>query len=116
MQQAPVTGKVTYLKHTSGLFLNALKAESAEYNENVMITFEPSGRANEKIGVRLLAGLIARRIIPWVQVGEEVSAGERISLIQFGSRVDVYLPMNYEISAKLGDKTVGGETILAARK
>ena len=116
VQQAPVSGKVVYLKHTSGLFLNALKAESAEHTENVMITFEPNGRANEKIGVRLLAGLIARRIIPWVKVGEDVGAGERISLIQFGSRVDVYLPMNYEIRAKLGDKTVGGETILAARK
>ncbi|MBA4149214.1 MAG: phosphatidylserine decarboxylase [Verrucomicrobia bacterium] len=116
VQQAPVTGKVTYLKHTSGLFLNALKTESAEHNENVMITFEPSGKPNDKVGIRLIAGLIARRIIPWVTVGDEVAAGERISLIQFGSRVDVYLPLNYKISTKIGDKVVGGETIIALKE
>jgi phosphatidylserine decarboxylase len=116
VQQSPVSGKVTYLKHTSGLFLNALKTESAEHNENVMISFEPAGRAGEKIGVRLIAGLIARRIIPWVNVGDDVEGGQRISLIQFGSRVDVYLPPGYQIRAKLGDKTVGGETILAVKE
>jgi len=116
VQQAPVTGKVTYLKHTSGLFLNALKTESAEHNENVMMAFEPAGKTIEKIGIRLIAGLIARRIIPWVEVNDEVAAGERISLIQFGSRVDVYLPLNYKVRVKVGDKTVGGETIVAAKE
>ena len=116
VQQSPVSGKVTYLKHTSGLFLNALKSESAHHNENVMMTFEPEGKPNEKIGIRLIAGLIARRIIPWVAVGDTVAAGERISLIQFGSRVDVYLPLGYEVIAKIGDKTIGGETILARKK
>jgi phosphatidylserine decarboxylase len=116
VQQSPVTGKVTYLKHTSGLFLNALKTESAEHNENVMIAFEPNGKPTDKIGIRLIAGLIARRIIPWVQVSDNVAAGERISLIQFGSRVDVYLPLHYKIVAKIGDKTVGGETIIATRE
>lgn len=115
VQQAPVTGKVTYLKHTSGLFLNALKTESATHNENVMITFEPGGRPNDKVGIRLIAGLIARRIIPWVNVGDEVAAGERISLIQFGSRVDVYLPLKYKINTKIGDKVIGGETIIALK-
>ena len=115
VQQAPVSGKVVYLKHTSGLFLNALKTESAQHNENVLITFEPKG-VSEKIGVRLIAGLIARRIIPWVTVGDEVAGGERISLIQFGSRVDVYLPLNYKVRAKIGDKTVGGETVIAVKE
>jgi phosphatidylserine decarboxylase len=115
VQQSPVAGKVTYLKHTSGLFLNALKTESALHNENVLIAFVPLGRLNEKIGVRLIAGLIARRIIPWVNVGDGVAAGERISLIQFGSRVDLYLPLDYKIRAKIGDKVVGGETIMAAK-
>jgi len=116
VQQSPVSGKVTYLKHTSGLFINAMKADSALHNENVLIAFEPSGKPNEKIGIRLIAGLIARRIIPWVGVGDDIAAGERISLIQFGSRVDVYLPVHYKIRAKLGDKTVGGETVLAAKE
>jgi phosphatidylserine decarboxylase len=60
--------------------------------------------------------LIARRIIPWVNVSDNVSAGDRISLIQFGSRVDLYLPLDYKVRAKIGDKVVGGETILATKE
>jgi phosphatidylserine decarboxylase len=67
----------------------------------------------EKIGVRLIAGLIARRIVPWVQQNDAVQRGERISLIQFGSRVDVYLSRKAKIKVSLGDKVVGGETVLA---
>ncbi len=115
VQQAPVSGKITYLKHTSGLFLNAMKSDSATHNENVLIGMISQENPNDKIGVRLIAGLIARRIIPWVEVGEDVVIGERISLVQFGSRADLYLPLDYKISAKLGDKTVGGETILATK-
>jgi phosphatidylserine decarboxylase len=71
---------------------------------------EPMG---VKIGVRLIAGLIARRIVPWVAQNDIVQRGERISLIQFGSRVDVYLPLNAKIKVQLGDRVVGGESILA---
>lgn len=118
VQQSPVTGTVTYLKHTSGQFLNAMNADSAQFNENVLIAFQPTGKAGaakEQIGVRLIAGLIARRIIPWVEVGDNVAKGERISLIQFGSRADVYLPLNYKVTVRLGDKVVGGETVIAER-
>jgi phosphatidylserine decarboxylase len=116
VQQAPVSGKVAFLKHTSGLFLNAMKTDSATHNENVLIGFVPNENPAEKIGVRLIAGLIARRIIPWVVVNDDMAAGERISLIQFGSRVDVYLPFEYTVRAKVGDKVVGGETIIAAKE
>ncbi|MEP6662530.1 MAG: phosphatidylserine decarboxylase [Verrucomicrobiota bacterium] len=115
VQQAPVSGTVTFVKHTSGLFLNAMKTDSATHNENVLIGFESAENPSEKIGVRLIAGLIARRIIPWVNAGDAVAMGERISLVQFGSRADLYLPLHYKISAKLGDKTVGGETIVATK-
>ena len=64
--------------------------------------------------MRLIAGLIARRIVPWVQQNDAVQRGERISLIQFGSRVDVYLPRSAKIKVKLGDKVIGGETVIAA--
>lgn len=114
VQKAPVAGKVTFLKHTIGKFLNAMKTDSALHNENVLIGFESSERG-EKIGVRLIAGLIARRIIPWISVGDDVARGERISLIQFGSRCDLYFPSDYQIRVRLGDKAVGGETILAAK-
>ena len=92
VQNAPVTGRVAYFKHTPGQYLNAmrrrLRASSTKMSCSALESVEPRG---EKIGVRLIAGLIARRIVPWVQQNDSVQRGERISLIQFGSRVDVYL-------------------------
>lgn len=114
VQNTPVAGRVALCKHKPGQYLSALKSESAQFNENVLVGFESADPRGEKIGVRLIAGLIARRIIPWVSVGEEVARGERMSLIQFGSRVDVYLPRRARIKVKLGDKTIGGETVLAS--
>jgi len=113
VQNAPVSGKVAWLKYTTGQFINALKAESAIYNENVLLGFEASEPRGVKVGVRLIAGVIARRIVPFVRQGDEVARGDRISLIQFGSRADVYLPPNARIKVKLGDHVVGGQTVLA---
>jgi phosphatidylserine decarboxylase len=113
VQNAPVTGKVAFFKYTMGQFLNALRTESAIHNENVLLGFETSEPRGQKVGVRLIAGVIARRIVPFVQQGDEVARGDRISLIQFGSRADVYLPANAKIKVKLGDHVVGGETALA---
>lgn len=113
VQQAPVSGRVTLVRHNPGQFLNALKAESATDNENVLIGFDATEPGRGPVGVRLLAGLIARRIIPWVKTGETVSKGERISLIQFGSRVDIYLPLTARVEVKMGDVVVGGETVVA---
>jgi phosphatidylserine decarboxylase len=113
VQQAPVAGKVAYLKHNPGQFLNALKLESAALNENVVIGFEPTDPAGGRVAIKLITGLIARRIIPWARVGDVVAKGERISLIQFGSRVDIYLPTTSTVAVKLGDRVVGGETVVA---
>jgi phosphatidylserine decarboxylase len=113
VQNAPVSGKVAYFKYTAGKFLNALRADSAIYNENVLLGFEASEPRGLKVGVRLIAGVIARRIVPFVQQGDEVARGDRISLIQFGSRADVYLPPNARIKVQLNDHAVGGETVLA---
>ncbi|HEV2391350.1 MAG TPA: phosphatidylserine decarboxylase [Verrucomicrobiae bacterium] len=113
VQNAPITGRVSFFKYSMGEFLNALKTESALHNENVLLGFESSELPGRKLAVRLIAGVIARRIVPFVQESEEVKRGERISLIQFGSRVDVFLPMDAEIKVALGDHVVGGETILA---
>jgi len=115
VQQAPIAGKIACRKHTPGQFLNAMKSESAMLNENILIGFDSSERPGEKIGVRLIAGLIARRIVPWVTEGDTVARGERISLIQFGSRVDLYLPLTAQVKVNLGDRVVGGETIVATR-
>jgi phosphatidylserine decarboxylase len=115
VQQAPVAGRIVHLKHSPGQFVSALKAESCAHNENVLIGIASTERPGEKIGVRLLAGLIARRIVPFVVIGDEPARGERISLIQFGSRAHLYLPLSTRITVKLGDKVVGGETVMATR-
>jgi phosphatidylserine decarboxylase len=114
VQNAPVTGRVALFKHTPGQYLNAMKTDSAKFNENVLIGLDSSEPPGEKIGVRLIAGLIARRIVPWVAQNDAVQRGDRISLIQFGSRVDVYLPLRAKIRVKLGDKVKGGETVIAS--
>lgn len=113
VQNAPLTGRIAFFKHSPGQYLNAMRADCAKYNENVLIGIEAGEPMGAKIGVRLIAGLIARRIVPWVVQNDVVQRGERISLIQFGSRVDVYLPANAKIKVKLGDRVVGGESILA---
>ena len=113
VQNAPLTGRVAFFKHSPGQYLNAMRADCAQYNENVLIGLETGEPAGARIGVRLIAGLIARRIVPWLAQNDRVQRGERISLIQFGSRVEVYLPRNARIKVQLGDRVVGGETILA---
>jgi phosphatidylserine decarboxylase len=115
VQNAPVSGQIAGLLHAPGQFLSALKAESALHNENILIQFASSETPGETVGVRLIAGVLARRIVPFVKEGDVLQRGERISLIQFGSRCDLYLPMNFNIKVKLGDKVVGGETTMAAK-
>ena len=110
-----VAGRIALLKHTSGQFLSAMKTNCIEHNENVPLGIESSEQPDEKIAVRLIAGLLARRIVPWVVVDDVVERGERTSLIQFGSRCDLYLPLTTKVQAKLGDHVIGGETIVAVR-
>jgi phosphatidylserine decarboxylase len=114
VQNAPISGNLSFYKYTTGQFLNALKSESAAHNENALLGIESSERSGVKIGVRLIAGLIARRIVPFTKPGEMMQRGERISLIQFGSRTDLYLPLTAKIKVKIGDRAVGGETIMAS--
>ena len=113
VQNAAVGGKIVFYQYNQGQFLSALRTESAEHNENALIGFESAEPKDAKVGVRLIAGVLARRIVPWVKTGDAVARGERISLIQFGSRVDVYLPLSVKIKVKLGDRVVGGETVIA---
>src|SRR5215472_5118015 len=84
VQNAPVSGKVAYLKHTEGQFLNAMKTECATHNENVYIGFDSTDPREEKIGIKLIAGVLARRIVPFVEMGDDLARGDRISLILFG--------------------------------
>ncbi|HOX01529.1 MAG TPA: phosphatidylserine decarboxylase [Candidatus Paceibacterota bacterium] len=115
VQKAPLSARVVYVRHHPGVFLAATQLESAARNENVMIGLESVEHPGLRIGVRLVAGVLARRIVPWIQEGETVARGERISLIQFGSRCEVYLPLNLPLEVKLGDRVRGGESIVAHR-
>src|SRR5688572_13321725 len=114
IQRAPITGQITFMKHTLGKFLSATKSDCGAHNENVLMGIEPTDYPGQKLALRLIAGLIARRIVPWVAQGESVTRSERISLIQYGSRCDLYLPLSVKILVKLGDKVKVGETIVAS--
>ncbi len=113
VQNAPISGRIAFYKYSTGQFLNALRTESAQHNENVLLGFQDLQDPRLTVGVRLIAGVLARRIVPFVQQGDEAARGDRIGLIQFGSRADVYLPAHARIKVKVGDRVVGGETVVA---
>ena len=114
VQNAPVTGRVAFFKHTPGQYLSATSSDCAQFNENVFVGVESVEPSGEKVALRLIAGLIARRIVPWIAQNDPIKRGERISLIQFGSRVEVYLPLRAKIKVDLNQRVVGGETVIAS--
>ena len=110
----PFDGEVTYYKYHPGKFLLAFKPKSSTDNEhNTIILKDKKGR---EILVRQIAGFVARRIVCDLQPGDEAIAGEELGMIRFGSRVDVFLPLDAEVKVKMGDKTYGKETVLAKLK
>jgi phosphatidylserine decarboxylase len=106
----PVDGVVKYVHYNKGKFFNAAAEKSSLENEQMSVGVD-TGRY--QILVRQIAGLIARRIVTYSRPGERVKQGERMGIIRFGSRVDVFIPPGSTIKAKLGDATVAGVTILA---
>ncbi len=113
IQRAPIHGKLTHWAYTPGGFRNALDPASAASNENLLLGFGKSTECEEPIAVRLIAGLIARRIVPWIEKGDLLKKGELMSLIRFGSRCDIYLPLSATIEVSLGQRVKGGESVLA---
>ena len=110
----PFDGKVTYYKYHPGKFLVAFKPKSSTDNEhNTIILKDKKGR---EILVRQIAGFVARRIVCDLEPGDEAIAGEELGMIRFGSRVDVFLPLDADIQVKMGVRTVGKETVLARLK
>ena len=106
----PVDGAVRYVHYNKGKFLNAAAEKSSLENEQMSVGLESGKR---RILVRQIAGLIARRIVTYSKLGDTVKQGDRMGIIRFGSRVDVFLPVGSRLLAKLGDATVAGVTILA---
>jgi phosphatidylserine decarboxylase len=110
--RAPVGGKVIRSAYVPGTFINAELDKASEENERQALVIET--KTGPKIGVVLIAGLVARRIVTFISEGASVAPGERIGLIRFGSRVDLYLPAGVEILSEVGQTAIGGETVLAA--
>ena len=106
----PVSGTVRYVKYNPGKFLNAAVEKSSLENEQMSVGIET---ARTRILVRQIAGLIARRIVTYSKEGEQVEQAQRMGLIRFGSRVDVFLPLDAVVKAQIGDMTVAGTTVIA---
>jgi phosphatidylserine decarboxylase len=106
----PLDGTVKYVHYNKGKFLNAAAEKSSLENEQSSVGIE-SG--SYRILVRQIAGLIARRIVTYSQMGQQVKQGDRMGMIRFGSRVDVVLPMDAKLRVQLGTLTTAGTTVLA---
>ncbi len=106
----PVSGTIEYKNYHQGLFLAAWNHKASTDNEQMMLGINTG---KEKIAVKQIAGLVARRIVCEPNSGEQAVKGERYGLIKFGSRLDIYLPKSAAIKVQIGDKVVAGESILA---
>lgn len=110
VNRTPIAGTIRSVVYISGKFLNADLDKASEENERQHILVE--GFDGRRIGFTQIAGLVARRIVPFVKPGDIVAAGQRVGLIRFGSRVDVYLPDGIEPQVALGQRSIAGETVL----
>src|SRR6266516_1024602 len=108
--RAPIDGSVIYCQHQKGLCLDARRPDCSEKNESMTWAFE---NPRVTIVVRQITGAIARLIVAWAQVGDELKKGDRFGMIRFGSRTELYLPLNAELLVKVGDHVFGGSTIVA---
>jgi phosphatidylserine decarboxylase len=111
INRAPVAGTVRRVVYIPGKFLNADLDKASDENERQHIMIERADGV--AIGFTQIAGLVARRIVPFVKAGDILASGQRVGLIRFGSRVDVYLPAGTEPKILKGQKVIAGETVLA---
>ena len=110
----PVTGTVFYKKYHPGKYLLAWNEKSSTDNERTTIAVETE--TQHKVAFRQIAGYLARRIVIYTEVDDYAKAGHELGFIKFGSRMDVFLPLDTEILCRIGDKTKGGEDIIAKLK
>jgi phosphatidylserine decarboxylase len=113
VNRAPIGGRVAALRYTKGRFLNAGGDEASVHNERMAIRVSPP--TGPEIAFVQVAGLVARRIVCDLREGQRIATGQRIGIIRFGSRVDVYCPPPYATMVVAGQRMVGGETVIADR-
>jgi phosphatidylserine decarboxylase len=106
----PITGTVGHLRYVKGEYFAAFEDKASEKNEQMVIGIE---NKRGRVLFKQIAGFLARRIVCTLQMGDQVKAGDRFGMIKFGSRVDVFIPAQTVVRAKVGDLTVAGETVLA---
>ena len=111
--RAPIEAEVIYREHYPGKFLDARNPECSVDNESQTWGFRNGATT---LVVRQITGAIARRIVGWSKVGDRVAKGDRFGMIRFGSRTELYLPLDSEVAVKVGDRVKGGETIVARLK
>jgi phosphatidylserine decarboxylase len=111
INRTPIAGTISKVVYIAGKFLNADLDKASEDNErqHILVVAEDG----TKVAFTQIAGLVARRIVPWVKAGDRVVTGQRVGLIRFGSRVDVYLPAGTSSQLLLGQRAIAGETIVA---
>src|ERR1700731_2693827 len=110
VNRSPEAGRITKMEYRPGKFVAGMRASASVENEQNVFTL--STEAGEMV-FKQIAGLIARRVVSWKKQGEKVARGERIGLVRFGSRVDVWVPKEAEILVKLGENVKGGSSVLA---
>lgn len=112
VNRAPIAGTYSSVRYQKGKYLNAMNPASAEQNEQTIATLRGEGT---EVTFKVIAGLLARRIVFFHHEGETVERGQRVGLIKFGSRVDVILPADAQLRVKVGDRVKGGLSILASQ-
>jgi len=111
VQRAPIAGTIKRVQYHAGKFLDARHPDAPAVNESRLIEMETAD--GYRVVVKQIAGLIARRVVSWKKPGESVARGERIGLVRFGSRVDMWVPKEAEIVVKVGERVKGGSSVLA---
>lgn len=114
INRTPIEGRVGKLVYVPGLFVNAAEDKASEVNERQLIRIDPEG--GDSVAVALVAGLVARRILCSLTDAQTVSRGERMALIRFGSRADIWVPKDMDLSVSVGQTMIGGETIVANKR
>jgi len=110
VNRMPIGGRVTKVEYHPGRFLPAYRADAGDLNEYTEVTVDHHG---QPIVVRQIVGVLARRIVCRVKEGDVVHAGDRFGVMKFGSRMDIFIPVNAAIAVKVNDKVVGGVTVIA---